>query len=264
MIKNFICLLLFIVSGCACAESTCSDLHGKQSYPPLSVRGGIVCFVQKAILDDKTGASSGLDGISVYYIANGNVPMEAEGRGLLYDDTPGEIIDAFSLRIGRDNHEKIFVIHYFEVRHSLVELNSSGKFYSVSVFEPFGSVLRQDERATDWFGVGYGWLADGQKVVSKFPYQSRKDVLRAINSPFALLMSGSGSIPVKVRRKSYLFDESSIRGKTRKYLIKGDRATVEEVTAGWCKINYFGGGKPIKMWMMCVALDVDGEVDRGG
>ncbi|WP_124921963.1 hypothetical protein [Burkholderia stagnalis] len=262
MIKNSIFLMIVIVSGSVCAKSTCADLQGRQSYPPLNTKSGTVCFIRESILDDKTGVPIGLDGISLYYVADGSVPMKAEGRGLLYDDTPGEIMDAFSLMVGRDRREKVFVIHSFEVRNSLVEPNSSGKFYSVSVFEPIGNILRQDGRSTDWFGVGYGWLSNGRKMVWKYPYQSRKDVRQAIDSPFALLMNGFNSIPVRVRSKTYLFDESSIRGRTKKYLIEGGRAMVGEVTAGWCKINYSGGAKPMEMWLMCSALDVEGKVRR--
>lgn len=260
MIKNWVFMMVISISGSVCARGTCADLQGRQSYPPLDMMGGTVCFVRESILDDKTGASIGLDGISLYYVANGGVPVKAEGRGLLYDDTPGEIVDAFSLMVGRDRREKVFVIHYFEARYSLVELNSSGKFYSVSVFEPIGNILRQDEHSTDWFGVGYSWLSDGQKIVWKFPYQSGKDVRQAVDSPFAMLMNGGSGISVKVKFKAYLFDEPNIRGRTKKYLIKGDRAVVEEVAAGWCKINYSEGANPINMWLMCDALDVEAKV----
>ncbi len=262
MIRNFAFLVIVILSGSVFAKNVCSDIQGRQIYPPLNIKSGSVCFVREPILDDKTGVPIGLDGISLYYAANGNVPVEAEGRGLLYDDTPGEIIDAFSMRVGRDHREKVFVIHYFEVRHSLMEPNSSGKFYSVSVFDLVGNILRLDERSTDWFGVGYSWLSDGQRRVWKFPYQSRKDVRQALDSNFASLMSDGEGVPVKVKSKAYLFDGSGIRNKTRKYLIEGDRVVVEEVTAGWCKINYSGGVKPIRMWLMCAALEKEGEVQK--
>ncbi|WP_157658290.1 hypothetical protein [Burkholderia ubonensis] len=260
MIKGWVFVAIISISGSVCAKSACAGLQGRQSYPPLNMEGGAVCFVRESILDDKSGAPTGLDGISLYYAANGSVPVKAEGRGLLYDDTPGSIVDAFPLVVGRDHREKVFVIHNFEVRSSLEEPNSSGKFYSVSVFEVIGNILRQDERSTDWFGVGYGWLSDGQKIVWKFPYQSRKDVRQAIDSHFALLMDGGGSIPVKVKVKTYLFDEPNIRGGVSKYLVEGDRAVVEEVTAGWCKINYSGGAKAINMWLVCSALDVEEKV----
>ncbi|HIC7207782.1 hypothetical protein [Burkholderia stabilis] len=250
-------MVIVLLSGSVFAKDVCSDIQGEQIYPSLNITGGLVCFVREPILDNKTGVPIGLDGISLYYAANGNVPVEAEGRGLLYDDTPGEIIDAFSMKVGHDHREKVFVIHSFEVRYSLVESNSSGKFYSVSVFEPVGNILHQDERSTDWFGVGYSWLSDGQRRVWKFPYQSRKDVQQALESNFASLMSEGKGIPVRVKSKTYLFDGSSIRNKTKKYLIEGDEAMVEEVTAGWCKINYSSGVKPIKMWLMCAALEVE-------
>lgn len=143
-----------------------------------------------------------------------------------------------------------------------MEPNSSGKFYSVSVFDPVGNILRRDERASDWFGADYSWLSDGRSVVYKFPYQSRKDVQQAIESPFTLLMSRDGLIPVRLKGKSYLFDGPNIRNKTRKYLIEGDRATVDKVTAGWCEVSYSGGAKPLEMWLPCSALDVDAQVNK--
>ncbi|UVE67614.1 hypothetical protein L2Y90_26160 [Burkholderia pyrrocinia] len=215
MILGFVFLVTALISNSVFAKDACSDLWGEQIFSSLKTKSGEVCFVREPILDDKSGAPIGLDGISVYYSAYGRIPREAKGRGLLYDNTPGEIVDAFSMEIERDQREKIFVIHSFEVRHSLVEPNSSGKFYSVSVFEPIGDILYQDERSTEWFGVGYSWLSDGQRRVWKFPYQSRKDVRKALDSPFALLMSAVNSIPARVKSKTYLFDESSISGKTK-------------------------------------------------
>ena len=257
MIKIFGFLLLAYLCGPVCAKTTCAEVPGEQNHPPLSVKGGSICFVQEEILDDETNVPTRLSGISLYYIDNGSLPVRAKGRGLLYDETPGEIIDAFSMNVGCDRKEKIFVIHSFEVRNSLVEKNSSGKFYSVSVFYSYNGALYQDERSSDWFGVGYSWLSDGKKVVYKFPYQSKKDVRRAVDSPFASLMFDEAGIPVRLKSKTHLFDEPNVTGKTRKYLIAGDRAMLERMTAGWCKIDYFGRAKPVHMWLTCDALYVD-------
>ncbi|MGU7770292.1 hypothetical protein ACV229_08925 [Burkholderia sp. MR1-5-21] len=262
MIKNYIFLAIALMSGSACAKNTCADIHGAQSYPPLSIESGIICFVREQVLDPKTGAQVGNEAISLYYIADGNSPLKAEGRGLLYDDTPGEIVDAFSLKIDQNYREKIFVIHSVEVRDSLAEPNSSGKFYSVDVFDLTGNVLRRNERASDWFGTGYSFISDGAKMVYKFPYLSRLDVRRAIESPFASLMSGNGNIPVRVKFKSYLFELPNTSDKTRKYLIEGDRATVGKVTAGWCQVNFSGGANPLEMWLMCSALEIEGRTKK--
>lgn len=255
MIKHYVALAAILICGPTYAESTCSDIHGQQSYPPLTVTSGTICFVQEPVLDLKTRKPIGADAISLYYISNGGVPIKAEGRGLLYDDTPGKIVDAFSSSIDQGRNESIFVIHSMNVRSSLVEPNSSGKFYSVSVFDLADKKLHRDERASEWFGTDYSWLSDGRKIIYKFPYQSKADVLRGIDSPFASLMSSKEKISAVVNGKSYLFDDSSIKNKTKKYLIKGDRVAVEDVSAGWCRVNYSSGKVPLDMWLMCAALD---------
>lgn len=257
MIKIIFLVIIGLVSGSVCAKSTCSDIHGQESYPPLSIESGTICFVQEPVLDPKTGVPVGANAISLYYIADGSSPVKAEGRGLLYDDTPGEIIDAFSSKTEAGHRDKIFVIHSMEVRESLVESNSSGKFYSVSVFDRIGSTLRRDERSSEWFGADYSFISTGERVIYRFPYLSRKEVRQAINSPFAMLMSTDEPIPVILKGKSYLFDGPNVKNKTRKYLVAGDRATVDKVTAGWCEVNYSGGATPLQMWLMCGALDTD-------
>ncbi|WP_157160297.1 hypothetical protein [Cupriavidus sp. BIS7] len=236
--------------------NTCANVNGEQDFPPLSINGGTVCFVREPVLDPKSGAPVGADSIALYYVASGwSNPVKAEGRGLLYDDTPGKIVDAFSLNVGHG--EKIVVIHYMDVRNSLAEQNSSGKFYSVDVFESIGGALRRDERISDWFGSGYSFISDGSRLLYKFPYLSRKDVLLAVDSPFAILMTEDADIYVRLKFRSYLFDLPNIIDKTRKYLIKGDQATVNKASAGWCRVIYSGGVRPLEMWLMCSALDVD-------
>ena len=256
MIKSIVALAAIFFCGAAYAESTCADLHGQQNYPPLKMASGVICFVQEPVIDPKTKEPIGTDAISLYYIANGGVPVKAEGRGLLYDNTPGKIVDAFSSRIGHGRNESVFVIHSMEVRNSLVEPNSSGKFYSVSVFDLIDKGLRRDERASGWFGADYSWLSNGRNIIYKFPYQSKIDVLHGIESPFAPLMNGGNKIQVIINKKSYLFDDSSVKSRSSKYLIKGDRAVVEDVSAGWCRVNYSSGKVPLDMWLMCATLDV--------
>ncbi|MEX3700460.1 hypothetical protein AB3X92_06705 [Paraburkholderia sp. BR14317] len=257
MIKGFFWGVVILTCGSTFAKSTCADIHGQQSYPPLDIKAGTICFVQEPVLNPKTGTQIGADAISMYYISNGNAPVKAEGRGLLYDDTPGEIVDAFSLMVAHGHREEIFVIHSVDIRESLVEPNSSGKFYSVAVFAPFGNTLRRDERASEWFGADYSWVSDERKKIYEYPYKSKNDVQQAMNSPFATLMSTDGLISVRLKSKSYLFEDPNVKSKTRKYLIKGDRATVDKATAGWCQIAYSGGTKPLVMWLMCHALDAN-------
>ncbi|WP_412527541.1 hypothetical protein [Burkholderia lata] len=263
MINIFIVLISVFVSASVWAKNACVDFLGEQSYPPLSMGNGVVCFVQEPVLDPKTGMPVGADSISLYYLSRNGFPIRAEGRGLIYDDTPGEIIDAFLLNDRRSGRDKMFVIHSVSVRSSLVEPNSSGVFYSVDVFDLVGDALRRDDRASDWFGSGYGFVSNGEGVVYRFPYRTREDVRLAIGSPFATLMGGDRPIPVKLKFKSVIFDMPNIKGLTKKYLIRGDRAVVEEVGAGWCRIRYSGGARSTEMWLMCSVLDAESKEREG-
>ncbi|WP_414449026.1 hypothetical protein AB4851_07115 [Burkholderia sp. 22PA0099] len=270
MIKKHIASTLFLIaSGSTYAQTTCADIHGTPIHPPLNIQSGTICFVQEALSDTKTGAPIGADSIALYYIALGGAPTKATGRGMLYDDTPGQIVDAFSMKTGDEKIERIFVIHAFEVRASLAEPNSSGKFYSVDVFYLNHTTLTRDDRASNWFGSDYSYLSDRAQITYEFPFQSRGDVQRAIASPLSVLMDHSGNVPVTVKYKARLFDGPDIKSKTRKYLIAGDQATVGDVTAGWCQVNYVGGAKPLTMWMPCSALNpgiqpTDQRITRSG
>jgi hypothetical protein len=111
------------------------------------------------------------------------------------------------------------------------------------------NVLSHNERATNWFGHGYSWLSDGKNIVYEFPYQSSESVIQALTSPFAVLLARDELIPVIVKKKSFLHDSPNIEGKTKKYLIAGDKATVDEYRSGWCQVNYTGGKTPLQMWI---------------
>lgn len=69
--------------------------------------------------------------------------------------------------------------------------------------------------------------------------------------------STSEAKPATVKQKSYLYKNQSISDKTNKYLIAGDKVTVDQHEAGFCQITYTGGKKPLQMWIMCDALEAD-------
>lgn len=257
MYKRYVICVLAMIAAPAYAASTCSALSGVEKFPPLHVRDGAICFVSEPVLDDNTGLPIGADAISLYYVPDGSAPVKAVGRGLHYDDTPGKVVDAFVENVGNRYGERVFIIHSLEVRNSLSEPNSSGNFYSVGVFNLTEHVLRRDERASDWFGAGYSWLSDGPRVVYRFPYRSRRDIQCALNSPFASLIGDDQDVWATIGRKVSLFDAPSVRDRTRKYLVAGDRVKITRITAGWCRVNYFGNVKPLEMWLTCSALDAE-------
>jgi hypothetical protein len=255
--KSFFSLLWLLASGLASAGSPCNVIPGKRSYAPLKVDNGVVCFVEQPLLDDKGEAFA--NAISIYLVPRGLKPVEAKGRGLMYDYDAGKVVDAFSLDINHDGKNELVVIHYHDVHYSQAERNSSGIVYSVYVFNQENNSLNYNNRVTEWFGSNYSWLANGENKIYEFPYLTRQSVQKALSSPFISLMYRDEEIPVIVKKKSYLYEHSMIYGKPTKYLIAGDKATVDKYTAGWCQVNYTGGKKPLQMWMMCDALEVDTE-----
>jgi hypothetical protein len=63
--------------------------------------------------------------------------------------------------------------------------------------------------------------------------------------------------PAIVKQKNYLYDKPNLSDKTNKYLIVGDKVTVDKHEADFCRVSYLGGKKPLQMWMLCDSLEVD-------
>jgi len=258
MKKIFFTLLLFLFSRIVLAGSSCSDIPGKQNHAPLKIKDGIVCFMEQPLLDEN--GEQFADAISVYFIPHKLKPIKADGRGFLYDYDAGKIVDVFELDIDHDGKNEVIVIHFSETRTSHAEPNSSGKFYSVYVFNRTDMGLRLNEHATEWFGSEYSWHSDGNKIVVEYPYLTQRSVRQVVASPFAALITRDEVIPVVVKQKSSLYIPGSYTytyEKTKKYLIVGDKAIVDKYTVGWCRINYSDGKESLQMWMMCNALEAE-------
>ena len=255
MMKALFTLLWFLASGLALAASPCDAIPGKLSHAPLKIESGVVCFVEEPLLDEK--GEEYADAISVYLIPHGFKPIKAKGRVFMYDQNAGEIIDAFLLDINHDGKNEIVAIHSYQVSPSQAEPNSSGFAYSVYVYNQEKVGLNLNERATEWFGHSYSWFTNNKNKIYEYPYLTQKSVQKALSSPFISLMHKNKAIPVIVKQKSYLYEAPTVYGNPKKYLIAGDKATVDEYTAGWCRITYTGGKQPLQMWIMCDALEVD-------
>jgi hypothetical protein len=255
MIKVLFTLLWLLVSGFALAGSPCNKIPGEQSHTPLKVDNGLVCFVEEPILDDNGNPVA--KAISVYFVSSENKVVEVEFRGFMYDEDAGKIDDAFLLDINHDGKKEVVVIHSFQIRTSQAEPNSSGIVYSVKVFNQNKTNLKYNERASEWFGRSYSWFSDGRKTIYEYPYLSQRAIQQAANTPFAKLMMHDEIIPVIIKQKSHLYESSIGSDFTKKYLITGDKGTVDKGEAGLCRINYTGGKAPLQMWIMCDALAVD-------
>ena len=253
MIRFSIGLVLFFLGGLARAQSPCDAIQGEKIHSQLAIKTGVVCFLRQPV-KDKAGAPVGVDEATLFFAKTGAEAMKSEGRGLLYDEDPGDIVDAFVISSDGEGLERIVVIQSIQIRSSLSEGNSSGKFYSVSVFDQTGETLRRNERASYWFGDGYSWIKERGRNIYEFPYKTRKSVMDSIGSPFYELLQRDVAIQVEIVKKINLYEGPQVQDRTKKYLVAGDRAVVDRVTAGWCQLNYSGVGMPIKMWTFCDAL----------
>jgi len=253
IISIILAALTFIITQSAWAGFTCSDIHGEQIRQPLLTNPGRICFIKQPILDQASGTPTDAEEINLYFIPKDGKPEKAKDRGLLYDESPGQIVDAFLLQIGGDDTRKIAIIQSIEIRNSLAEPNSSGKYYSVAIFDQSDTSLQRNERASEWFGDGYSKVTSGD-ITYEFPYTTRESIEMARTSSFSLLMARRVAIPVKIKAKSYLYEGPNIQDRTKRYLIRGDNAMVDKATGGWCHVNYNGRRGPLQMWLMCDAL----------
>jgi hypothetical protein len=240
----FIFLLLFF-TGFAQAESSCGDIPGTQSHAKLNTNDGDVCFVKQRV-------ASSLEVIAVYFIPRGHDPVLAEGGELVGDGvTVGKIDDAFLLDIDNDGKDEIIIIHSLEVQYS--KNGSYRKHYFVYVFNLRDGKISLNESASEWFGSSQ--MSDNFSY--SFPFTNRQLIQKSLISPYATFMISKEAISAVIRQKSYLYERAEISTKTKKYLIIGDKVSVDKYTADWCRVNYSGGKKPLQMWMMCDALEVD-------
>ncbi|AZG14004.1 hypothetical protein [Cupriavidus pauculus] len=249
MTRLWTCLIFLLAFGGSWAASAkeCESIPHPQAFRSLITDRGTVCFAIEPVEPD---SSDGMSRITLYYLPHGaHAFTKSQGSGMMYDSSPGRIVDAFVAAV--DSHKRIFVIHALEVRSSLAEPNSSGNFYSVDVFEPTDAALLRDERASNWFGAGYSYISKPGEGRYKFPYLSRNDVLRALDSPFAPLMIHKVNIPARLKRKSFLFHYPMSGKQTQKYLTKGDRATVTEVRESWCRLSHPSHSTADSMWILC-------------
>jgi len=203
--------------------------------------------------------------VTIYSIIQGRQPIAADGGVFELKGSQDEISDIVSLDINGDGKDELVVIREsndYTKSQKTTYPRSTLRVYVVTVFDQGETGLHRNERASEWFGGDfYRWYSDAYTTAFDFPYITGVLVQGALKSPYAPLMVGDASIPVTVRCKSHLYEHPSLETKSNKYLITGDKATVDKYTAGWCRLNYSGGKKPLQMWMRCDGLLPEGQSD---
>jgi len=254
--KTLFLLFFLLNSSFVLANSSCDDIPGKQNHKPLEMSEGVVCFVEQPAGDDPK-VNEGLWTV-VYFISHGRKPVLIGGELKNEDGTAGRIVDAFLLDVNHDGKDEVIVIQSITAHEPSADADSdySGVFYFVSVYDKTDTGLSHNDRMTKWFGFGYSWLSN-DNITYKFPYQTKQSIQQALKSPFVPLLVRDENMPVVVKKKSYLYDQSAGYYKSEKYLIAGDKATVSGHMGGWCVVDYSGGKEPLQKFMLCDDLKLD-------
>jgi len=164
--------------------------------------------------------------------------------------SPGVIHDVFLLSIAPDLGDRLFVI-YRDPHPS----RWFSELYQVAAFQLHEGSLGEDKGVSSFFGLSGDLFHDG--VMHGFPYKSRKEIEKAVNSALFRLVTSSGTVGGTVQGKTYLYEDiptADWNSVTSSYLIKGDQVSVTEATVGWCKIIYSAGVKPIEAWVSCDSI----------
>ena len=276
---------------------SCDDISGKDIYEPVKMKGMIVCLKNQNKRDfcnpanrhfqyrppkeeekvraclDQVWSKYPLDespsAAVIYSITQGSQPVVAEGGVFAVKKgawAESRIREAFLLDINGDGKDEFIVIH--ESSHDGTKSKKTtypkptSDSLSVIVFDQKETGLHRNKRASEWFGSDFArWYLDGNTVAFDFPYWSHESVEKALSSPYAPLLVRDAFIPATVRCKSHLYEHTALDTKSAKYLITGDKVTVDKHMAGWCRVNYSGGRKPLQMWMRCDELLEEGKSD---
>lgn len=244
-------LLIYFETAVAGSE-TCDDTGLRIAYQALEIEGSLLCFLYtpNKVEGVRHDLSLDPDGISLYSIdASGQAGLVYQ---LAYAGTKGKIKGAFFSLVG--NSKLIFVIHSMEAPSSW---DVVGDVYSVSVIGFDGEKLVVDLSLSRFFDLGGDSVNAQGEITHIYPYKDQVSVERAIRSPIFNSVKTSTPINAIVREKTALYGgdlEPATWQISHKYAFKNDRVTLEDSTAGWCKISYVASIEPSKMWLSCDAI----------
>lgn len=246
----FVAFFSTLAASSVAYGKSCDDIGFEQAYHSVNIRQVIVCFVYtKTPAEKDRQLSRDPDGIAAYSISQSEMPT------LMYEfpyaGTKGEINDAFVLSVGSAAEEMLFVIHSVETPRSW---DAVSNIYDVTVMRLRRGILVPDEKLSRFFSLG-GDLIDAQgRAVYIYPYKERKAVVDSVRSPLFEFVYFSTPVLGVLQEKAFLYSgdgEPSVQDPQKMYLVKGDEVTLEDSTAGWCKVSYSGKKETITRWVQC-------------
>jgi hypothetical protein len=245
--------LIFSFITVGATEIACKDVKLNQAFQAISMKGEVACFFYKK---DSSQLENGFEndpyGVSVYSVRG------AESSSFMYElpyaGTAGKINDVFRLFVNGSNDERIFVIHSFEAPGSW---DVVGDVYNVSVIKHHNGALVHDTKLSRFFDLGGDVFDSNGRPIYIYPYKDRSSVEKAILTPIFQVINSSAVVEGVINQKTFLYagdSEPSMHDSSKAYLIEGDRVTVTDSMAGWCKISYPVKEGPAFKWVQCGAI----------
>jgi len=242
------------VATAVASDRTCSDIGLEQAYRPVEIQGVTACFVYTETSPQYEGQlSRDPDGIAVYSVSKAEEPRLV--YDFLYAGTKGKINDVFFLPVEGGSDKMLFVLHSIRKPGPWETVSD---IYNVSVIRFQDGALIRDQKLSRFFGMGGDFVDAQERPTYIFPYKDKKSVEEAVRSPLFRVVHLSAPIEGVIREKTFLYgsdSEPSMQSPKNMYLIKGDRVTVKDTTAGWCKVLYAGKAKPITVWAQCKTIN---------
>jgi hypothetical protein len=250
MIRTLPVIGLFLLSAHTYAESLeCAKLGATAAHPPLVADRVVMCMTFEPVTHQ--GFSEPPE-IAVYAAYENTTP---EKIYTLPDARTQSVIE--SAFTGTLAGEQIFLVLYRMSTPSTWEFTSD--IYGVSAFRVVNSALAHDAALSRFFDMGGDRSASNTSFSYTYPYKTRDSINRALSTRLLRSLMANSSLSGTVITKAFLYeggDEPDVLPLSKMYLLKGDHVTVQDATAGWCKIKYVKKADTINKWMRCSALDV--------
>ena len=255
MNKTLVAMIVLCFGTAAFGNELCSDIGLRSAYKPVTFGDSWMCFVYTSDMSEANGKNISVDpdGLAIYSVAKGRRPQLV--YDLPYAGTAGKINDAFVVAFDGDEDKKLFVLHSAEAPGSW---DAVGDVYDVSVINIGSSEVVLDRALSRFFDLGADIVDAGGGIKFFYPYKDRRSVEKAINSP--IFRSIRTSLPVDgvVTGKTLIYNgalEPATWEPSIKYVAKGVHVTLEDSSAGWCKVSFTENLKRSQMWLLCEAVE---------
>ncbi|TCP88662.1 hypothetical protein EDC44_1502 [Cricetibacter osteomyelitidis] len=140
-------------------------------------------------------------------------------------------------------------------------------YFIYTAFKLDNGIYKLDEELSNFLGAG-GDIYDIQdinnadiiepRITYIYPYKTEQEVRNALNSNLFKLWNSNRNkiIRGEIRRKTLFQDVSNYIQTEKKYLIKGDKFIIKNISSKWLEIEYKKRDEIIIGWVQCIDTNI--------